>query len=111
MNRLIALYPILYHSTQYKVGEELPANNPEMLEAWIKAGTAGWEKDILATEPEPEPEPEPEAEQEPEPEPEPEPEQEPEPEPESEPEPKPETESIGRGRRGRKVTQNGEKDV
>lgn len=33
---------ILYNSTQYKPGDELPTNNPEMLEAWLEAGTAAW---------------------------------------------------------------------
>lgn len=41
--RLIAIYPILYESRQYKVGEQLPANNHEMTEAWINAGTAKWD--------------------------------------------------------------------
>lgn len=39
---LTAVYPILYLSHQYRVGEELPANDPEMVEAWIAAGTAVW---------------------------------------------------------------------
>ena len=39
---LTALYPILYLSHQYKVGEELPANDPGMVEAWTAAGTAAW---------------------------------------------------------------------
>ena len=39
---LTAVYPILYLSHQYKVGEELPANNPGMVEAWLDAGTAAW---------------------------------------------------------------------
>ncbi len=39
---LTALYPILYLSRQYKVGEELPANDPGMVEAWLQAGTAAW---------------------------------------------------------------------
>lgn len=37
---LKAVYPILYHSHQYKVGDELPTNNPEMVSAWLEAGTA-----------------------------------------------------------------------
>ena len=40
--KLVATYPILYHSHQYKVGETLPANNPVMVEAWLEAGTAKW---------------------------------------------------------------------
>ncbi len=39
---LVALYPILYHSHQYKIGDELPANDPEMVAAWLEAGTAEW---------------------------------------------------------------------
>lgn len=40
---LTAVYPILYLSRQYKIGEELPANDPGMVEAWIEAGTAVWQ--------------------------------------------------------------------
>lgn len=39
---LTAVYPILYLSRQYKIGEALPANDPAMAEAWIAAGTAVW---------------------------------------------------------------------
>lgn len=39
---LTALYPILYHSHQYRVGDALPANDPEMVAAWTDAGTAAW---------------------------------------------------------------------
>lgn len=39
---LTAICPILYLSHQYKVGEELPANDPGMVEAWTAAGTAAW---------------------------------------------------------------------
>lgn len=39
---LTAVCNILYLSRQYKVGEELPANNPDMVSAWIDAGTAVW---------------------------------------------------------------------
>ncbi len=39
---------ILYNSTQYKPGDELPTNNPEMLEAWLEAGTAAWvDEDVV----------------------------------------------------------------
>lgn len=38
----IAQTYILYNSTQYKPGDELPANDPEMLAAWLEAGTAKW---------------------------------------------------------------------
>lgn len=33
---------ILYGSHQYKPGEILPANNPDMVEAWLDAKTAAW---------------------------------------------------------------------
>lgn len=46
---LVALYPILYLSKQYHVGDILPANNPDMVEAWLEAGTAVW-KNIEQTE-------------------------------------------------------------
>ena len=38
----IAQAYILYNSTQYKPGDKVPTNNPEMLEAWLKAGTVAW---------------------------------------------------------------------
>lgn len=39
---------ILYNSTQYKPGDELPTNDPEMLEAWLEAGTAAWvDEDVV----------------------------------------------------------------
>lgn len=41
---LVAVYPILFHSHQYKVGDILPANYPDMVEAWLEAGTAVWKK-------------------------------------------------------------------
>lgn len=45
MIKLVATYPILYLSKQYEIGEELVANNPEMVSAWIEAGTAKWVED------------------------------------------------------------------
>ena len=39
---LVAVYPILFLSRQYKVGELLPTNYPNMVEAWLAAGTAVW---------------------------------------------------------------------
>ena len=39
---LTAVWPILYLSHQYKVGEALPAGDPDMVDAWISAGTAVW---------------------------------------------------------------------
>lgn len=43
--RLVAICPILYLSHQYKVGETLPANNPDMVKAWLAAKTAAWVAD------------------------------------------------------------------
>jgi len=45
MRKLIAKYPILHLSKQYDIGDELVANNPEMVSAWIEAGTAEWVED------------------------------------------------------------------
>lgn len=42
MKKLIAKVPILYKSHLYGVGEELPTNNPQMVEAWVEAETAVW---------------------------------------------------------------------
>lgn len=39
---LIAQTYILYNSKHYKPGDVLPANDPDMLAAWIEAGTADW---------------------------------------------------------------------
>ncbi|MFR4350570.1 MAG: hypothetical protein ACLT3H_02755 [Roseburia sp.] len=41
---LIAVLPILFESHQYEAGDSLPAHNHEMLELWIKAGSAKWVK-------------------------------------------------------------------
>lgn len=41
---LTALRPILYLARQYKAGDSLPVNNPEMVEAWIEAGSAEWKE-------------------------------------------------------------------
>lgn len=49
--RLVAIYPILYLSHQYQVSETLPANNPDMVEAWLAAGTAVWVDDKQAETP------------------------------------------------------------
>ncbi len=39
---LVATYPILFESHQYKPGDKLPTHNLEMNEAWLEAGTAFW---------------------------------------------------------------------
>lgn len=43
--KLIATYPILYQSTQYEVGQSLPANDQSMVQAWLDAGTAKWQQE------------------------------------------------------------------
>lgn len=43
--KLIAIYPILYRSHQYEIGEELPADDSEMVQAWLDAKTAIWQGD------------------------------------------------------------------
>lgn len=40
--KLIAAYPILYRATQYQIGQEIPADDPAMVQAWLDAGTAKW---------------------------------------------------------------------
>lgn len=44
MKKLIAIIAILYLSHQYKPGEELPANDPEMVKAWLDAKSAYWKE-------------------------------------------------------------------
>lgn len=41
--RLIALRHILFEAHQYKPGEELPAHNHDMVEAWLENGVAKWD--------------------------------------------------------------------
>lgn len=45
--KLIAIHPILYHSTQYQPGQSLPVNNPGMVQAWLSAGTAIWQDEEI----------------------------------------------------------------
>lgn len=40
--KLYAIYPILFESHQYKIEEQLPTHNIEMVEAWIEAKAAIW---------------------------------------------------------------------
>ena len=40
--KLIAVHPILYRSRQYWVGQELPADDAGMVQAWVNVGTAAW---------------------------------------------------------------------
>lgn len=39
---LYAKTDILYESHQYNMGDELPADKPDMVEAWLRAETAEW---------------------------------------------------------------------
>lgn len=43
MKKLIAKRLILYQGRNYNIGESIPANDPVMMEAWLKAGSAAWE--------------------------------------------------------------------
>lgn len=45
MKKLVAKYPILYESHQYKIGDELPASNHEMVAVWIKNNVAEWQEE------------------------------------------------------------------
>lgn len=44
MQKLIAQRPIQYLGRAYERGAALPANDPLMTEAWLKAGSAAWEE-------------------------------------------------------------------
>lgn len=39
---LYAKADILYSSHQYTLGEELPTDDPQMIDAWLRADTAEW---------------------------------------------------------------------
>ena len=39
---LVATYPILHRSYQYEIGESLPLDDQEMVDAWLKCGSAKW---------------------------------------------------------------------
>lgn len=45
MQKLIAKTPILFESRLYKIGEELPTKNPQIVETWVNVGTAVWKDD------------------------------------------------------------------
>lgn len=45
MKKLIAQRPIQYMGRTYKRGEAIPAQNPKMVTAWLKAGSAIWAGD------------------------------------------------------------------
>lgn len=42
---LIAKRPILHLAKLYRAGDELPTFDPVMLQAWLDAGSAEWQKD------------------------------------------------------------------
>lgn len=43
--KLVAIYPILYRSHQYEVGDSLPADDQSMVQAWLDAKTAMWQEE------------------------------------------------------------------
>ena len=45
IHALIAKRPILHLAKLYHVGDELPTSDPVMLDAWLDAGSAEWQKD------------------------------------------------------------------
>lgn len=45
MRKLIAQQHILFESKMYAPGEELPVKNPDMVQAWLDAGTAVYDDD------------------------------------------------------------------
>lgn len=47
---LIAKRPILHLAKLYHVGDELPTSDPVMLDAWLDAGSAEWQKDLAEVE-------------------------------------------------------------
>ena len=42
---LIAKRPILHLAKLYRAGDKLPTSDPVMLQAWLDAGSAEWQKD------------------------------------------------------------------
>lgn len=42
---LVAIRPVLYRSTQYRAGDRLPADNQDMVSAWLEYGSAEWKND------------------------------------------------------------------
>lgn len=45
--KLVAIYPILYRSHQYEIGDTLPADDQSMVQAWIDAKTAMWQEETV----------------------------------------------------------------
>lgn len=47
MKKLIAKRDILFSGKMYKAGEELPTNDPQMVELWTKYNSATWKGDNI----------------------------------------------------------------
>lgn len=47
---LTATRSVLYRSSQYEVGDALPADNQAMVDAWLEAGSAVWKDEDEKTE-------------------------------------------------------------
>lgn len=45
MDKLVAISPILFEAHLYKIGEELPASNHEMVKLWLDNGMAQWKNE------------------------------------------------------------------
>lgn len=48
--KLTAKMPILYRAHLYDVGDELPAMDQIMVQAWLEAGSAEWKEDTQEAE-------------------------------------------------------------
>lgn len=46
--KLVAIYPILYRSHQYEIGDALPADDQSMVQAWLDAKTAMWQEEEVS---------------------------------------------------------------
>lgn len=46
--KLVAIYPILYRSHQYEIGDTLPADDQSMVQAWLDAKTAMWQEEEMS---------------------------------------------------------------
>ncbi|MDO5391026.1 MAG: hypothetical protein Q4F24_08085 [Eubacteriales bacterium] len=49
MEKLVATHYILHLSKQYEPGDELPASDESMVNAWISAGTAMWQTEEISS--------------------------------------------------------------
>ena len=53
MKKLIAQRPIQYMGRTYERGEAIPAQDPKMVAAWLKANSAAWTGTDVRTRPAP----------------------------------------------------------